>query len=107
MASPVPRTFRRRRQAPGLHKPNPGSAPGLLRHNPLSDPTEITLLAYGEEGYVEQKFHDVVELGQLISAWPVVWVNVCGLADVHMIEALGEFFTLERMLLEDVLDTSH
>lgn len=103
----VPRTLRRRRAGPGMLKPNPGSAPGLLQHNPLSHPTHIMVIAYGPEGYLEHPCQSLEEIERFIGAWPVVWVNVTGLADIEMIERLGTLFNLDRLLLEDVLDTAH
>ncbi len=91
----------------GQMKPNPGSAPGILTQNPLHHPTQVYLMAYGVEGYIEHHMEDIQEAESFLSIWPVVWVNVVGLADVNMIEQLGNLFGLDRLSLEDVLDTNH
>jgi magnesium transporter len=38
------------------------------------------------------------------AAYPVVWVNVEGLADTRLIEQLGDWFGLHRLALEDVVN---
>ncbi len=106
MKPPLKRSFRRRRTGT-LARPNPGSAPGLLQHNPLSHPTQLMVIAYGPEGYLEHPCQSVEDVERFMTVWPVVWVNVTGLADIELIEKLGTLFNLDRLLLEDVLDTSH
>ncbi len=100
-------TFKRKSSVPSLHKPRPGSSPGMLTVSPLSHPSQIFVIAYGPEGYVEHACQDVDEINQFLGAWPVVWVNVIGLGSIDVIEKIGTLFSLERLLLEDVLDTSH
>jgi len=107
MASALRRTFRRRRVTSGTFKPNPGSAPGILTANPLSHPSQVFVIAYGPEGYVEHACRDLDEINRFIGAWPVVWVNVIGLGSIDTIEKIGTLFNIDRLLLEDVLDTSH
>ncbi len=98
---------RRRTLSPGFMKPNPGSAPGILQQNPLHLPTQVTLMAYGVEGFVEQSVEDINEISPFLSSWPVVWINVAGLANVELIEKLGVIFGIDRLSLEDVLDINH
>src|SRR5262245_18567541 len=107
MVAPIRRSLRRMRAGVSLHKANPGSAPGQLHVNPLSLPTQITLMGYGPDGFAEQPCTSVEEIAPFAGQWPIVWVNVTGLADVTMIEKLGTHFGLDRLSLEDVLDTSH
>lgn len=99
--------FKRKRLLPSSYKPNPGSAPGVLTVNPLSHPTELLIIGYGPNGYMEQVCTRVEELEKFIAVWPVVWVNVIGLSDIQLIEDIGNLFALDRLSLEDVLDTSH
>ncbi len=106
MANAIRRSFRRRRIIPASFKPRPGSAPGSLAVSPLSHPSEVYVIAYGPEGYVEHNCKDVAEIEQFLTAWPVVWVNVIGLGSIDVIEKVGTMFALDRLLLEDVLDTS-
>jgi len=101
------RSFRRKRLIPTSYKPNPGSAPGVLTVNPLSHPTELLIIGYGPDGYMEQTCSKVEEIEKFLAVWPVVWVNVIGLGDIQLIEDVGNLFALDRLSLEDVLDTSH
>jgi len=99
--------IRRKRSIPASYKPNPGSAPGLLTVNPQSYPTELLVIGYGPDGHMEQICTKVEEIEKFVSAWPNVWVNVIGFGNIQLIEDVGNLFTLDRLSLEDVLDTSH
>ncbi|MDX2112548.1 MAG: magnesium/cobalt transporter CorA [Alphaproteobacteria bacterium] len=107
MASALRRTFRRRRVTPGSYKPNPGSSPGVLTVSPLSHPSQVFVIAYGPEGYIEHACRELEEISRFVGAWPVVWVNVIGLGSIETIEKIGTMFGVDRLLLEDVLDTTH
>lgn len=101
------RSFKRKRIVAQTYKPNPGSAPGMLTVNPLSHPTELLVMGYGPEGYLEQTCKTAAEIEKFAANWPVVWVNVVGLGNIELIENIGNIFLLDRLSLEDVLDTSH
>lgn len=108
MARSLRRPFRSKRFFPGSYKINPpGSAPGSLTVSPLSHPSQIFVIAYGPDGYVEQACRDVEEINRFVGVWPTVWVNVIGLGSIDIIEKVGNLFGLDRLLLEDVLDTTH
>jgi magnesium transporter len=89
------------------HKANPGSAPGVLTASPQSYPTQLLLMAYGPEGFIEHECKDPEEINKFLSVWPVVWINVVGLGNLDIIEKIGTMFDLDRLLLEDTLDTGH
>lgn len=89
------------------HKNIPGSAPGELTPNPMSHPTQLLIMAYGVDGYVEKECETIEEIQVFANSWPVVLVNVVGLGNLEIIEKIGTHFALERLSLEDVLDTSH
>lgn len=102
------RLLRKRRIAPGISKANPGSSPGMLHHSPMHLPTRVSVTAYGPEGYVEHDdVRDLQQIDLLMKNWPVVWIGINGLADIALIEKLGDMFSLDRLLLEDVLDVGH
>jgi magnesium transporter len=73
----------------------------------LSHPSELLVMGYGPEGFTEQLCTSIDEVQKLILSWPVVWVNVIGLGTIDLIEKIGNLFALDRLSLEDVLDTSH
>lgn len=100
------RAFRKRRIIPFAQKHQPGSAPGVLTANPQAHPSEIHVMAYGQDGYVEHSCKNAADIEQFTQSWPVVWVHVVGLGDIKLIEKIGEMFSLDQLLLEDVLDTA-
>lgn len=79
----------------------------MLTVSPLSHPSQVFVVGYGPEGYVEHACRDVEEINRFTDAWPVVWVNVIGLGSIDTIEKIGDMFNIDKLLLEDVLDTSH
>lgn len=101
------RKFKNRQIAGSLHKAAPGASPGVLLANPLSHPTQLLVMAYSTEKYIEKECHSVEELHEFITTWPVVLINVVGLGNIEMIEKIGNLFSFERLSLEDVLDTNH
>lgn len=90
---------RRRKQ----HRPAPGAAPGTLVANPEASPPQIQFIAYGPQGLIERELKNLDEIRDLLAQWPVVWVNVDGLADVQVIERLGKIFHLHPLAMEDVV----
>ncbi len=85
----------------------PGAAPGELTANPFSHPTQLLIMAYGPNGCVEQKCNAVEEIHEFTNTWPVVLINVIGLGNVDIIERIGTQFGIDRLSLEDVLNTGH
>jgi magnesium transporter len=82
----------------------PGTAPGTLTPDPDAHPPTIHLIGYGPDGHAEE---DGVEPGTVVSwrgRWPVLWVNVTGLADVEVIREMGRHFDLHHLALEDVVN---
>ncbi len=92
-----PRFYRRRRTPPG-------ATPGTLIPDPTASPPVIRVMAYGPEALVEETLTDVAALRDFLVTWPVTWVNVDGLGDIGVIQALGECSGLHRLALEDVVN---
>jgi magnesium transporter len=95
------RRKRSKRRAP------PGSAPGTLIVDPGAPNPILTFLAYGPEGVREEKPADLAGIGalrQALAEFPVLWLDVAGLGDVHEIQAVGDAFGLHRLALEDVVN---
>lgn len=89
------------------HRTIPGAAPGELTANPLSHPTKLSVFAYSHEGCLERDCQSVEEIQKLTVEFPVVLLTVTGLGDIDIIEKIGNMFAIERLSLEDILDTSH
>ena len=85
----------------------PGAAPGELTASPFSHPTQLLIMAYGPNGCVEQECKTIEEIHNFTNSWPVVLINVIGLGNVDIIEHIGTQFGIDRLSLEDVLNTGH
>ena len=88
------------------HKPA-GAAPGTLQHTGprKADEVSIELIDYDNETLEERMLSGIAECFSLAEASHVTWVNVNGLHDVSVMEAVGERFGVHRLALEDVLST--
>jgi len=80
----------------------PGAPPGTLVSDKTKHPTLVRAMTYGKEGTLENTISPgdplpVPQSGQ------VLWVDVTGLADAHIIEAIGSAYRLHPLALEDVL----
>lgn len=84
--------------------PAPGSEPGVLVSEPGAAPPAVQVIAYGPLEYTESPVHDLELLRQMSGKWPVVWVNVDGVAHAPTLNAIGEIFGLHRLALEDLGD---
>ena len=86
-------TSRARRPAPcGLPR---SRAPRAVR---------VTVIDYGPDHLVEARSDDVGEIFPFRDTDTVTWINVEGLQDVALLEALGQHFGLHPLTLEDVLN---
>ncbi len=47
-------------------------------------------MAYGPEALIEETITDVSALWHFLIAWPVTWVNVDGLGDINVVQALAD-----------------
>jgi magnesium transporter len=81
----------------------PGSSPGTLSLAPDAKPTIVRAMAYGPEEMVEQQVEDPEALRALLARWPVVWVDVDGLADTQLLQKLGDVVGLHPLALEDAV----
>ncbi len=93
----------RRRRKPFARRTPPGAAPGTLVADPNAAPTQIEVIAYGPDGIDECEGRNLDRVARLRKEYPVVWVNVDGLADVKVVEEIGKMFGLHALALEDVL----
>jgi magnesium transporter len=85
-------------------QPAPGSEPGVLVSEPGAAPPSIQVIAYGPLEFTESPVRDLELLRQMRGKWPVLWVNVDGVAHGPTLSAIGEIFGLHRLALEDLGD---
>jgi magnesium transporter len=84
-----------------------GMPPGTLVHigEKKRETTIMTLIDYGEEAF-EQRQIDISGLKELRSLETGIrWLNVEGLNEVEVLEAIGKIFNLHPLILEDILNT--
>lgn len=82
----------------------PGSPPGTLIPDPRAITPVLTVIAFGPHGKQEMSGEDLTTLSGLRDEYDVVWVDIQGLADVGLLEQLGEIFGLHDLALEDVIN---
>ncbi len=84
-----------------------GLPPGSLVHvgNVLVDQTHMSLLDYSPDSVDEREIGSVEDIIPYIDSDTVTWLIVEGLADVAVVEQVGEVLGVHRLVLEDILNT--
>lgn len=100
---PNHRRNRRRLKPRARQQTTPGAKPGTLAIAHDASPTTIRVMAYSQERVLEQDIDDPQELKELLGHWPVLWVDVIGLANEAKLRAIAEIFKLHPLALEDVV----
>lgn len=85
----------------------PGSAPGTLVHDGERkiENVLVRMLNYTPDSLDERQLDSIRDCFEEADQSSVTWVNVDGLHDVSIVEAVGERFGVHRLALEDVLST--
>jgi len=78
-----------------------GASPGTISPPADALPLQLSVFAYGPAGIVEKHAPTLAELRALRQRDGVLWLDVVGLGDVPMLQALGQEFGLHRLALED------
>ncbi len=98
----LPKTgYRHRTEKTGL---DPGTPIHIGRQK--MEKVKIRVIDYDVSGYFEER--ETTDIDQLISAKvtePITWINVAGLHQTEVIEAIGQTFGIHPLLLEDILNT--
>jgi magnesium transporter len=98
---------RKGRRKIGKRFHTPGTAPGTLRppEAPLDNsPVHVTVIDYGPDHLEEKVIQRAEELLPYRDSKTVTWINIEGLHDLPLIEALGRDFDIHPLTLEDVLN---
>ncbi len=84
-----------------------GMGPGSLIHigNTYGEKSRITLIRYDEASLIEKEISSAKDLREERNRPGVLWVNIHGLQDVHLLEEIGVIFGLHPLTLEDILST--
>ena len=102
----IPGKKRRARRKEKARRLAVGAPPGTLEADPQAAPTVISVVAIGGGESLRQTGVTVAAALALREAWPLVWIDCSGLADIEAIRAIGGAFGLHPLALEDVLDTA-
>ena len=86
-----------------------GLPPGTLMHigKKKSEHSEITVYHYNEETFNEVKQRQIEKIPLTNDASLVTWLNLDGIHNIEMVEAIGKQYQLHALSLEDVLNTNH
>ncbi|MFW6189912.1 MAG: magnesium/cobalt transporter CorA [Planctomycetota bacterium] len=84
-----------------------GLAPGTAVHvGPRrAEKVRIRVMTYNAEGAEERDVEKVEECFPLLDESRVTWINVDGLHQVEVIEALGKHFGVHPLVIEDIANT--
>ncbi|RLQ86993.1 magnesium/cobalt transporter CorA [Notoacmeibacter ruber] len=100
-----PRRGRRKKRKDVIRRAPVGAAPGTLIADPDAHPPELTLRTLGDDGQ-----HEVirnVDLSDIVGArreWSKIWLDCTGLANVELVDRIGEAFGFHPLAREDVLN---
>ncbi len=81
-----------------------GAAPGTLIADRDAIAPRVEVMAYSRDNVHTGQVDNITSLRDLIGNYAVIWIDVQGLGDVELIEALGETFDLHDLALEDVVN---
>ena len=86
----------------------PGTAPGTLIHSGerKAESVRMTIIDYDEHDLTERTVEDVEQCVPYHQTDTVTWINVDGLHNVAIPEALGKQYGIHPLVLEDVLSTN-
>jgi len=104
MGDPTGPSRRPPRLLPRRHRrPPAGSAPGTIQVAEGAPPPRITLIQYDAEHLEERVLESVGQIPAQAPEGGMLWLNVDGLGDARVIEAIGERFNLHPLALADVV----
>lgn len=76
---------------------------GTLLIDPNAPAPVLDLFAFGRDELVERRLETVQWIEEHRSKYHVIWINVDGLGDAHVVTELGRIFDLHKLALEDVV----
>lgn len=85
-----------------------GAPPGTLLHigSKRAEKVTISVIDYTSEDFTEREC-ELDQVGSYCNDRSITWINVEGLHDVSVLQQIGEKFNLDKLLLEDILNTNH
>ena len=85
-----------------------GAPPGTVIYHgeEQTNKVKITLIEYNETEFQEKDFYDLSECLECVNSKLVKWINVDGVHQAELIEAIGKRFNIHPLTLEDIVNTS-
>lgn len=83
-----------------------GLPPGTLYHEGTEGKAvkaKISVIEYHEDELVEKAFDSIEECFPIGGGRGVKWINIDGLADIGVIEKIGEHLNIHSLILEDIV----
>src|SRR5262245_17162365 len=88
----------------GRKRSSPGASPGTLVADPDSKKPVIRVLAYGPDGIDEATVETPETLKHIVGRKAVTWIDVDGLGDAQVVDAIGKALDLHPLALEDAIN---
>jgi magnesium transporter len=101
------RRHRKRHYHMALPPTVPGADAADIPLYAVHSPSKVIVLGYGPSGFEETVFTCAGDITAFAAKWPVVWVDIDGLGNKELNTSLAEAFGLDRLAMEDILDTRH
>ncbi len=100
---------KRRREKLSQQRAKTSTAPGtpVFVGERKMDDIRIDVMSYDQDRVVELKDVSVQELPGTSSDGVVNWINISGVHDLRIVEAIGRRFNLHPLTVEDIVNTSH
>jgi len=82
-----------------------GASPGTLIADPTARRSELTLTLIAPDKFDTVQDASLDDVIKCRRTWPVIWLDCTGLANITLIEEIGQIFGLHPLALEDVVNT--
>ncbi|HKJ42735.1 MAG TPA: magnesium/cobalt transporter CorA [Sunxiuqinia sp.] len=85
-----------------------GAPPGTLQYvgNKEAVKTRISIMDYHQKDFREREVEHIEDCFPFRSTPTVTWLNIDGLHEVDIIDAVGTFYDVHPLVLEDILHTN-
>jgi magnesium transporter len=85
-----------------------GAPPGTVIYSgeTRTERVKISLIEYNESEFFEKEFYDLSECMDHVNPNMVQWINVDGIHNVTLIEAIGKRYNIHALTLEDIANTN-
>ncbi len=102
------KSTRRLSEVAGRRSEKSGLPPGSLVHigEPSEDNPKIRVITFGKKIHDDFELQSFDAIEPLLKSGQFLWINVDGLNRVDLIESLGKVFSINDLILEDILNTT-